>query len=92
MIKATKETLTLGQYQAESEQLNNLMKEFEKFQETASSRFKVENTPFKMKELEKDTIEAELNKRLLESVHKDIYIDEARSVLIDLIRITNSVK
>lgn len=88
LVNSPKETLNLGQYRKESEQLKNLMNEFEKNQETALLNFKVENTVFKLKELEKDTLEAALNKKLLESVQKDVYVDEARSVLIDLIRLS----
>lgn len=88
LVNAPKETLSLTQYRAEVEQINHLVREFEKIQDSPRSAFKVENTAFKMKEMEKDSIDAEFNRKLIDAVQKDIYVDEARSVLIDLIRLS----
>jgi len=83
-----KETINFGQYKNEAEQLNKLITEFYKVQELDSTRLKVENTAFREKELINDSLEAQINKKFMNSVKKDIYVDEARCVLLDLMRMT----
>jgi len=87
-----KATLNLSQYKSESEQLKQMMSDFENIHSSVNTQFSVENTAFKLKEIQSDSLEVEMNDKFKDSIRKDIYVDEAYSVVLDLLRINTPEK
>ena len=52
--------------------------------------FKVENSVFKINEIQSDSLLTEINGKLKDSVQKDIYVSEAFSSILDMIGLKNS--
>lgn len=87
-----KATLNLSQYKSESEQLKQMMSDFENIHSSVNTQFSVENTAFKLKEIQSDSLEVEMNDKFKDSIRKDIYVDEAYSVVLGLLRIKPATK
>jgi len=87
-----KATLNLSQYKSESEKLKQMMSDFENIHSSVNTQFSVENTAFKLKEIQSDSLEVEMNDKFKDSIRKDIYVDEAYSVVLDLLRINTPEK
>lgn len=79
-------TLNLSRYKSESDQIKQLMSEFEQLQSSENAAFTVENSPFRLTEIQSDSLEMEMNTKFKSSVQKDIYIGEAYSVILDLLK------
>jgi hypothetical protein len=62
------------------------MSEFEQLQSSENAAFTVENSPFRLTEIQSDSLEMEMNTKFKSSVQKDIYIGEAYSVILDLLK------
>ena len=85
MHNKNKVTLQLGQYKNDADKRKQLSNEFENINSSENKLFKVENTSFKMREMQSDSLSMEINDKFKDSVGKDIYVSEAFSVLLDLI-------
>jgi len=87
MSNKNKVTLQLGQYKNDADKRKQLTAEFENINSSENKLFKVENTSFKMREMQSDSLSMEINDKFKDSVGKDIYVGEAFSVVLDLIGI-----
>jgi carboxyl-terminal processing protease len=85
MRNKNKATLQLGQYKNDADKRKQLSTEFENINSSENKLFKVENTSFKMREMQADSLSMEINDKFKDSVQKDIYVGEAFSVVIDLL-------
>ena len=85
MRNKNKATLQLGQYKSDADKRKQLTSEFENINSSENKLFKVENTSFKMREMQSDSLSMEINDKFKDSVGKDIYVGEAFSVVLDLI-------
>jgi carboxyl-terminal processing protease len=90
MANKNKVTLQLGQYKSDADKRKQLTAEFENINISENKLFNVENTSFKMKEMQSDSLSMEINDKFKDSVRKDIYIGEAFSVVLDLIRLKST--
>ncbi|MBV5312728.1 MAG: carboxy terminal-processing peptidase [Prolixibacteraceae bacterium] len=87
-----KVSLNLDSFRKDADQFKKLMSDFEHIHQSENPTFKVENTAFKLKEIQADSLETKINDKFKESIGKDIYVDEAFSVVLDLLRINTSAK
>ncbi len=85
MSNKNKVPLNLMQYKNDADKRKQLTSEIEKINSSENKQFTVENTSFKIKELQTDSLSMELNGKFKDSVQKDIYVGEAFSVVLDLI-------
>ena len=79
------------QYKNDAEKRKQLTSEIEKINSSENKQFTVENTSFKIKELQTDSLSMELNAKFKDSIQKDIYVGEAYSVVLDLIGMKSAV-
>ena len=91
MINKNKVPLNLTQYKDDAEKRKQLTSEIEKINSSDNKQFTVENTSFKIKELQTDSLSMELNAKFKDSIQKDIYVGEAYSVVLDLIGMKSAV-
>ena len=85
MINKNKVPLNLVQYKNDADKRKQLTSEIEKINSSENKLFTVENTSFKINELQTDSLSMELNGKFKDSIQKDIYVGEAFSVVLDLI-------
>jgi carboxyl-terminal processing protease len=90
MPNKNKATLQLGQYKSDVGKRKQLTSEFENINSSENKLFKVENTSFKMREMQSDSLLMEINDKFKDSVGKDIYVGEAFSVVIDLLGVKST--
>ncbi len=83
-------TLQLGQYKRDADRRKQLTSEFENINSIENKLFSVENTSFKMREMQSDSLSMEINDKFKDSVGKDIYVGEAFSVVIDLLGVKST--
>jgi len=88
----TKATVNLAQYQKEAKQRKQLLAEYDSLITANNKQFTVEYSPFKIRELQSDSLIMEINGKFKSSLQKDINVGEAWSVLLDLIRIQKAGK
>lgn len=80
-----KVTLNLTQYKNDAEKIKQLMSEFDSISISGNKQFIVENTSFKLKKIQTDSLTTEMDNKFKATVSKDIYVGEAFSVVLDLI-------
>lgn len=83
--KKNKVPLNLVQYKNDADKRKQLTSEFENINSSENKLFKVENTSFKIKEMQTDSLSMEINTKFKDSIQKDIYVGEAFSLILDLI-------
>lgn len=77
--------LNLMQYKTDTDKRKQLTLDFENINSSENKLFTVENTSFKLKEMQTDSLSMEINDKFKDSIQKDIYVGEAFSVVLDLI-------
>ena len=85
MSNKNKVPLNLVQYKNDADKRKQLTSEFENINSSENKLFKVENTSFKIREMQSDSLSTEINVKFKDSIQKDIYVGEAFSVVLDLI-------
>jgi len=91
LINKNKIPLNLVQYKNDADKRKQLTSEFENINSSENKLFKVENTSFKIKEMQTDSLSMEINTKFKDSIQKDIYVGEAFSVVLDLIGLKSTV-
>jgi carboxyl-terminal processing protease len=84
MDKKNKVPLNLMQYISDAANRDKLTSEIKNIKSFENNLFKVENTSFKIREMQSDSLSVEINTKFIESTQKDINVGEAFSVLMDL--------
>ena len=84
-LKNNKVPLNLSQYKFDAGKRKQLTAELEDINSSENKLFKVENTSFKLKEMQSDSLLMEVNEKFKDSIQKDIYIGEAFSVVFDML-------
>lgn len=77
--------LNLMQYKNDADKRKQLTSDFENINSSENKLFTVENTSFKLNEMQADSLSMEINDKFKDSIQKDIYVGEAFSVVLDLI-------
>lgn len=94
LLDRRKVTLNLTQYRKEAEQRLELIGKYDSLQKIKGEKFEVEYSPFKKQELASNSVMTEINDKFKNYVQKDLDVEEAYSVLNDLVsrRDTSRVK
>lgn len=87
-----KVSLNLAQYRKEAAQRMKLIGEFDSLQKIKNEKFEVAYSSFKKQELASDSVMTEINDKFKDHVQKDLEVEEAWSVLLDLVKIKEGDK
>jgi carboxyl-terminal processing protease len=89
-LKNNKVPLNLNQYKLDAGKRKQLTTELENINSSDNKLFRVENTSFKLKEMQSDSLLMEVNEKFRDSIQKDIYVGEAFSVVFDMLPVKSA--